>query len=53
MYHGIQHIGVRGVKNGKQIYNDLDYLAGSWSSAEEKVFQENTQFFEEIDKELW
>ncbi len=37
----------------KPAYHDLDRLAGSWSSAEEKVFEENTQYFEQIDKELW
>lgn len=34
-------------------YHDLDHLANSWSSEEEKLFQENTEFFEQIDKELW
>lgn len=37
----------------KPSFNDLDYLAGSWSSAEEKTFEENTHYFEQIDKELW
>ena len=37
----------------KLVYHDLDHLAGSWSSAEEKTFEENTQYFEKIDKELW
>ncbi len=37
----------------KPVYNDLDHLAGSWSSSEEKAFEENTQYFEKIDKELW
>ena len=37
----------------KPVYHDLDHLAGSWSSAEEKTFEENTQYFEQIDKELW
>jgi hypothetical protein len=37
----------------KDTYHDLDYLAGSWSSTEEKDFEENTQYFEQIDKELW
>ena len=34
-------------------YHDLDHLAGTWSSAEEKTFKENTKQFEKIDKELW
>jgi hypothetical protein len=37
----------------KPVYHDLDHLAGSWSSAEEKTFKENTKDFEKIDKELW
>jgi len=37
----------------KPIYNDLDHLAGSWSSADEKTFENNTEYFEQIDKELW
>lgn len=35
------------------LYHDLDRLAGSWPLREEKVFQENTQPFEQIDKGLW
>jgi len=34
-------------------YHDLDHLASSWSSSEEKAFEKNTQYFEKIDKELW
>lgn len=37
----------------KPSYHDLDHLAGSWSAMEEKRFKENTQSFEQIDKELW
>ncbi len=37
----------------RHVYHDLDYLAGSWSAAEEKTFKENTQDFEQIDKDLW
>lgn len=37
----------------KLVYHDLDYLAGLWSSADEKTFEENTQYFEQIDTELW
>ena len=37
----------------KRTYHDLDHLAGSWSSADGKIFRENTQDFEKIDKELW
>ena len=37
----------------KPVYHDLDHLAGSWSSSEEKTFKENTKDFEKIDKALW
>jgi hypothetical protein len=37
----------------KPIHHDLDCLAGSWSSTDEKMFKENVQSFEQIDKELW
>jgi hypothetical protein len=37
----------------KLVYHDLDHLAGSWTSTEEKAFEENTKQFEKIDKELW
>lgn len=42
-----------GFSREKVIYRDLDHLAGSWSSVDEKNFQENTRAFEQIDKELW
>lgn len=37
----------------KLTYHDLDHLAGTWSSAEEKTFEDNSKHFEKIDKELW
>lgn len=37
----------------KSSYHDLDHLAGTWSSADGKAFEENTKQFEKIDKELW
>lgn len=37
----------------RPVYHDLDHLAGSWTSAEEKAFKEKTKHFEQIDKELW
>lgn len=42
-----------GFTSDKPIYHDLDHLAGSWSSTEENSFEENTKYFEKIDKELW
>ncbi len=37
----------------KLSHHDLDHLSGSWSAPEEKLFKENTQAFEQIDKEMW
>lgn len=42
-----------GFTHKKLEYHDLDHLAGSWSTADEKMFKENTESFEQIDKELW
>jgi len=35
-----------GVTGKKIVYHDLDHLAGSWSSTDEKNFEENTQYFQ-------
>lgn len=37
----------------KAVFHDLDYLAGTWSDRDKKVFDSNIKAFEEIDKELW
>jgi hypothetical protein len=37
----------------KPIYNDLDHLAGTWKKEDAKSFKDNTEFFEQIDKDLW
>ena len=42
-----------GLSREKFIHHDLDYLAGSWSSEEEKIFRKNIKLFEKIDKEMW
>lgn len=42
-----------GFTRKKEKHHDLDHLAGSWTSAEEKLFKENTKSFEQIDKDLW
>jgi hypothetical protein len=35
------------------LYHDLDHLAGSWSSAEEKKFHDDTKFFDQIDSDIY
>jgi hypothetical protein len=42
-----------GLSSKKNLYHDLDSLAGTWSSTEEKSFKEDTKSFEQIDKEIW
>lgn len=37
----------------KPIYHDLDALAGTWTQEDEKMFKKNTEFFEQIDKDIW
>lgn len=37
----------------KNVFHDLDYLAGGWTDKEKKLFDENTKSFERIDTELW
>ena len=42
-----------GLSREKFIHHDLDHLAGSWSSEEEKIFNKSIKSFEKIDKEMW
>ena len=35
------------------IYQDLDELAGTWSSRDEKEFRGKIKYFESIDQEIW
>ena len=44
-----------GIINKKRtvVYNDLDYLAGTWSDKDCKEFLQATADFEKIDKDLW
>ena len=45
-------VGVRR-KRRFTIYHDLDDLAGTWGSNEEKEFKDKIQFFEMTNKDLW
>ena len=40
-------------KIDKPTYHDLDDLAGTWNKEDARIFEENTKFFEKIDKDLW
>lgn len=37
----------------KTAYHDLDSLAGTWTPADKKTFDDNVKSFDKIDKELW
>lgn len=37
----------------KNMFHDLDYLAGTWSDKDKKTFEDHTKSFEKIDKEFW
>ena len=37
----------------KNVFHDLDYLAGTWSDKDKKTFDDSTKSFEKIDKEFW
>lgn len=40
-------------KQKNTIHYDLDHLAGSWSVEDEKIFNKNSEHFEQIDEALW
>lgn len=37
----------------RQVFHDLDKLAGTWSVNEAKDFEKNVKDFEKIDRDLW
>jgi hypothetical protein len=37
----------------KNVFHDLDYLAGTWSDSDKKAFDDSTKAFEKIDEEFW
>ena len=45
-------VGLRRKKR-VNIYHDLDELAGTWSSQDEKDFMGKIKYFESIDQEIW
>jgi hypothetical protein len=40
-------------KKRRVVYNDLDYLAGTWSDKEYKEFQRVMKDFETVDESMW
>jgi len=45
--------GLEKISDKKINYNDLDYLAGTWSDDEYTDFKLHTSGFCKIDEELW
>lgn len=45
-------LGIAG-KPHRAVFHDLDYLAGTWSDQDKKIFDDNVKSFEKIDGELW
>lgn len=40
-------------KSQKNLFHDLDYLAGTWSKEDKRSFDDRVKSFENIDKDLW
>jgi hypothetical protein len=37
----------------KNVFHDLDYLAGTWSDKDKRTFDDSIKSFEKIDEDLW
>lgn len=37
----------------KNVFHDLDFLAGTWSDQDKKIFNDHIKSFEKIDREIW
>ncbi|MBA7518352.1 hypothetical protein ES705_10422 [subsurface metagenome] len=46
-------VGLEKIEEKKEKYNDLDFLAGTWSKDEYDIFISNISGFRQIDDELW
>jgi len=44
-----------GIEKKKRIvvYDDLDHLAGTWSTNDLKEFENSTSQFEKVDEDIW
>ena len=40
-------------KKRSVVYDDLDHLAGTWSSKDAAEFERATAVFEKVDEEMW
>ena len=51
----MKSITLRGIEEEIKypIYNDLDYLAGSWSREDEEEFNKSTALFNKVDEDIW
>lgn len=42
-----------GKKKRNVVYDDLDYLAGTWSAEDAAEFERATAVFEKVDEDMW
>jgi plasmid stability protein len=47
-----ESLGIEKKKRGV-VYDDLDHLAGTWSSKDAAEFERATSVFEKVDEEMW
>ncbi len=47
-----ESLGIDKKKRGI-VYDDLDHLAGTWSSKDAAEFERATSVFEKVDEEMW
>jgi hypothetical protein len=40
-------------KKRRVLYDDLDHLAGTWSSRDAAEFEQATALFEAVDEDMW
>lgn len=47
-----ESLGIEKKKRGA-VYDDLDHLAGTWSTKDAAEFEQVTAVFEKVDEEMW
>jgi len=47
-----ESLGIEKKKRGV-VYDDLDYLAGTWSKKDAAEFERATSVFEKVDGDMW
>ena len=44
---------ITGITKDRELYHDLDALAGGWNESEADAFRKNTAFFEQVDEDIF